>query len=64
MQNCGNSKCDDWFLGFIEEGGMNRWSTEDFCCCCSVAKLCQSLCDPMDCRAPGYPILHYVVEFD
>ena len=36
MQNYGNSKCGDWFLGFIEEGGMNRWSTEDFCCCCSV----------------------------
>ena len=22
-------------------------------CCCSVAKLCPTLCDPMDCRMPG-----------
>ena len=23
------------------------------CCCCKGAQLCQSLCDPMDCRPPG-----------
>ena len=23
------------------------------CCCCSVAKLCPTLCDPMDCNSPG-----------
>ena len=28
-----------------------------FCCCCSVAKLCLSLCDPMDCSTPGFPVL-------
>ena len=22
-------------------------------CCCSVAKLCPTLCDPMDCSLPG-----------
>ena len=27
-------------------------------CCCSVAKLCLTLCDPMDCSTPGFPILH------
>ena len=25
--------------------------------CCSVAKSCLTLCDPMDCSMPGYPIL-------
>ena len=30
------------------------------CCCCSVAKLCPAVCDPMDCRTPGFPVLHYL----
>ena len=25
-----------------------------YCCCCSVAKLCPTLCDPMDCSTPGF----------
>ena len=24
------------------------------CCCCSVAKLCLTLCDPMDCSTPDF----------
>ena len=32
-------------------------------CCCSVAKLCSILCDPMDCSTPGFPVLHYLPEF-
>ena len=24
------------------------------CCCCSVAKSCLTLCDPMDCSTPGF----------
>ena len=30
------------------------------CCCCLVIKLCLTLCDPMDCSTPGFPILHYL----
>ena len=26
--------------------------------CCLVARLCPTLCDPMDCRAPDFPVLH------
>ena len=26
--------------------------------CCSVAKLCLTLCSPMDCSTPGFPVLH------
>ena len=26
-----------------------------FACYCSVAKLCPTLCDPMDCNIPGFP---------
>ena len=31
--------------------------------CCSVAKSCLTLCDPMDCSTPGFPVLHYLLEF-
>ena len=31
--------------------------------CCSVTKLCPTLCDPMDCSTPGFPVLHYLPEF-
>ena len=29
-------------------------------CCCSVAQLCPTLCDPTDCSTPGFPI-HYLL---
>ena len=32
-------------------------------CCCSVAELCPTLCNPMDCNTPGFPVLHYLPEF-
>ena len=32
--------------------------------CCSVAKLCLILCDLTDCSTPGFPVLHYPLEFD
>ena len=28
------------------------------CCCCSVAQSCLTLCQPMDCSTPGFPVLH------
>ena len=33
------------------------------CCCCSVAKSCLTLCDPMVCIMSGFPVLHYLLEF-
>ena len=32
-------------------------------CCCSVAKWCLTLCDPMKCGIPGFPVLHYLPGF-
>ena len=29
----------------------------------SVAQLCPTLCDPMDCRTPGLPVHHQLLEF-
>ena len=31
--------------------------------CCSVAKSCPALCDPMNYSTPGFPVLHYLPEF-
>ena len=31
--------------------------------CCSVAQSCPTLCDPMDCSTPGFPVPHHLPEF-
>ena len=31
--------------------------------CCSVVKSCTTLFDPTDCSIPGFPVLHYLLEF-
>ena len=35
----------------------------EFVVCCSLAQLCLTLCDPMDCTMPGFLVLHYPSEF-
>ena len=30
---------------------------------CLVAKSCLTLCHPMDCSTPGFPVLYYLLEF-
>ena len=32
-------------------------------CCCAVAQLRPTLCDPMDCSTPGLPVHHQLPEF-
>ena len=35
------------------------------CCgCCLVPKSYATLCGPTDCRMPGFPVLHYLPEFN
>ena len=31
--------------------------------CCSVAQSCPTLCSPVDCSRPGFPVLHQLLEF-
>ena len=31
-------------------------------CCCSVAQLCLTLCNSMDCSTPGFSVLHHLPE--
>ena len=46
-------------------GGLNLWTLPCMrnCCCCSVAKLCLTLCNPMDCSTPGLPAPQHLLEF-
>ena len=32
-------------------------------CRCSVTKSCPTPSDSMDCSRPGFPVLHYLLEF-
>ena len=32
-------------------------------CCCLVAQSCLTLCNPIDCSTPGFPVLHQLREF-
>ena len=34
----------------------------EYCCCCSVTQSGPTLCDPMDCSMPGFPVLHHLPE--
>ena len=36
------------------------WQGTD--CCCSVTKLCSTLCNPMGYSTPGFPVLHHLLE--
>ena len=44
-----------------EEVNLSLW--HDTICYCSINKLCLTLWDPMDCSTPGFPVLHYLLEF-
>ena len=32
------------------------WEALFYGCCCSVAQLCLTVCNPMDCSLPGFPV--------
>ena len=64
------SCCDHFMIHFLLTASSNYSSllapshlTIPSCdwrsCCCSVAKLCPSLCNPMDCSMLGFPVPHH-----
>ena len=55
-----------WNLStFVSSSGKLRTMTTPICCCCccSVTKSCLTLCDFMDCKSPGFSVLHNLPEF-
>ena len=49
-----------WHICFCTIIWLTLWLR---CCCCSITKLCPTLCDPMNCSTPGFAVLHYLPEF-
>ena len=64
-------------LSFFPVASLLKWKTcssscwmpVPFCvqppsvvCCCWVAKSCPTLCHPMDCSMPGFPVPHNLLE--
>ena len=43
--------------------GSVMFKEHEGCCSSAVAKLCLTLCDPMDGSVPGLPVLCYLPEF-
>ena len=41
---------------------MGFFQKLNYDCCCSVVQSCLTLCDPMDCSMPGFPVLHHLLE--
>ena len=52
---------------WVMKQGFRLWQynlvTEYHCCYCSVTKSDMTLCDPIDCSMPGFPVFHYLLEF-
>ena len=44
-------------------GNANAWDPSQTYWCCSVAQLCPTLCNSVDCSMPGFPGLHCLLEF-
>ena len=50
-------------MSFCDQIHINlHTTTGTLSCCCSVAQSCLTLCDPMDCSMPGFPVLHHLTE--
>ena len=45
---------------FINGKGAKYYFSAEWCC--SVARLCLILCDPMGCSMPGFPVHHQLLE--
>ena len=48
-----------WLVGQVLELGLSDIKPS----CCSVTKSCPTLCNPMNCSMPGFPVLYYLMEF-
>ena len=47
----------------MEKNDRNNFFSRQVSSVSLVAQLCLTLCDPMDCSMPGFPVLHSLPEF-
>ena len=53
------------FIGFASKSILDICEYlhyHQLCCCCSVTQSCLTLCDPMDCIVPCFPVRHHLPE--
>ena len=68
FSSCGSRDLDAlWYVGSSQiRDGTCVWCIGRqiliHCCCCSAAQLCLTLCNPMDCSMPGFPVLLHLLE--
>ena len=56
----------DIYTSVSEDDSSSEYSSDsdhvNICCCCSLAKSCLTLCNPMDCSTPCFPVPHHLLE--
>ena len=52
-----------WLHFLLDKSDFPKKIFNERRCCYSFAKMCPSLCDPIDYSMPGSPVLHYLLEF-
>jgi len=62
-QSCPHLRRGDYVRACIIRGHLRILPNASVCCCCSVTQLFLTLCNPMHCSIPGFPVLHYLLEF-
>ena len=68
--HCSPARASPWLklchAQTLEEASYRQSSSKSllgaYSCCCSVAQLCLTLCDPMGCGMPGFPVLYHLLE--
>ena len=50
----------EWVSGLELVKNVTRYNF--VLCCCLVPQWCAALCDPMNCRTPGFSVLHHLPE--
>ena len=50
------------FSFFLNQPLNHPWDTDKSVKFSSVTLLCPTLCDPMDCSMPGFPVHHQLLE--
>ena len=59
--NPGLPHCKQILCHLSHREAQEYWN-ECCCCCCSVSQLCPTLCNPVDCSTPGFPVLHQLLD--
>ena len=68
MSHCRKNSVRDKVIGkkwiYLKRNTLHRQcGPSENVSCCSVTQLCLTLCYPMDCSTPVFPILHYLPKF-